>query len=494
MGIHDDITRSPTGEPPPVRVPVHMAPTAELRTDFGEYELLEELGRGGMGIVYKARQTDLDRLVAIKVILTGRLATSEQVQRFQDEARAAARVRHPNVVHIYKAGEVRGNHFFAMEFIAGRSLADVLHAGPLAFETIAELLATVARAVDHLHAEGIIHRDLKPSNILLDKQGRPFVTDFGLAMMISPSDPADQPVAVDGTPNYMAPEQAAGHGALIGPTTDVYCLGAVLFHLLTNRPPFQADSAMDTLVQVLENEPPRPRQLNAQIPPELETICLRAIAKKPAARYPSAAAMADDLERYLHGEELIAQPPGLWRRCQSWARRQPALAARLAGLIVCLGIAQVRYQLAHSASLAVHLRVMSALVLWCVVSILCQRWLVRHRWAEPARWTWAGMDVLFLALLLHLLEAWFSPLVGGFPVLIAIAGLWLRPRLVWFVTALATLAYAGLIADGVGHGRPVLSPHWHVVFVCLLMVLGAVAAYQARRIRQLSRHYRRQPG
>lgn len=320
------------------------------------------------------------------------------------------------------------------------------------------------------------------------------MTDFGLAMMVSPTGAAEESIAVAGTPNYMAPEQAAGQGALIGPVTDVYCLGAVLYHLLTNRPPFQADSAMDTLVQVLENEPSRPRQLNPQIPPELETICLRAIAKKPAERYATAAALADDLDRYLHGEELAAQPPGLWRRCRSWARRQPALAARLAGLTTCLLIAQVRYQLAHSVTLAVHLQVMSVLALWCVVSFICQQLLARDRWTEFARWAWAGLDVLFMALLLHLLEAWFSPLVVGFPVLITMAGLWLRARLVWFVTTLATLAYVALIADGARHGETLPSPHWHLVFACLLVVLGAVVAFQAQRIRQLSRHYRQHAG
>ena len=490
MATQDDKTRSYTGPAPVASGISPEAPAQE--TQFGEYELLEELGRGGMGVVYKARQADLDRLVAVKVILTGRLATPQQVQRFHEEARAAARVSHPNVVHIYKAGEVRGNHFFAMEYIAGRSLADVLAGGPLAFETIAELLVAVARAVDHLHAQGIIHRDLKPSNILLDAQSRPYVTDFGLAMMVSPTGTADESVAVAGTPNYMAPEQAAGRGALIGPCTDVYCLGAVLYHLLTNRPPFEASTTMDTLVQVMESDPPRPSALNPRIPPELELICLRCLSKQPHERYRSAAALADDLEHYLNGEALETQPPGLWLRCRSWARRQPGLAARLIGLGACAVISQGRYMLAHSAPLDLHVRIMGILALWAAASVLCQHWLTRGRCAEPARWTWAGLDVVFLAGLLHLLQAWISPLVAGFPVLIAMAGLWLRPRLVWFVTALAALAYIALIIDAAHNGVTQSSPHWHLVFVIFLLVLGGVVAFQAHRIRRLSRYYRRQ--
>jgi len=465
--------------------------TDTLGTDFGNYELLEEIGRGGMGIVYKARQKDLDRIVAVKVILAGRLATTEQVQRFRNEARAAAQVQHPGIVHIYEAGEVRGNHYFVMEYIAGSSLADVASTAPLDVETSAELISAVARAVDHLHSHSIVHRDLKPSNILLDKQRRPYVTDFGLAMMMERLGDPGQPAAVAGTPNYMAPEQAAGAIAQIGPRTDVYCLGSVLYHLLTGRPPFKADSAMDTLLRVMEAEPPLLHRLNPSIPAELETICLRCLEKQPKKRYPSAGALADDLDRFLRGEAVEAQPPGFWHRVRSWSRRQPACAARVVGLAVCALIAQLRYQLVSSATLAVHLGVMSVLAAWFAGSMACQWMLGREQCAERGRWIWATIEVVLLTVLLRVLDALISPLVAGYAVLIAVAGLWLRERLVWAVTAASVFGYVLLVADAWQRGVPFSSPHWHLVFIAVLIVLGAVVAHQVHRFQRLSRYYRR---
>lgn len=462
-----------------------------LATDFGNYELLEELGRGGMGIVYKARQKDLDRLVAVKVILAGRLATAEQVRRFRDEARAAAKVQHPGIVHIYEAGEVRGNHYFVMEYVAGSSLADIASAAPLDVETSAEMISAVARAVDHLHAHDIVHRDLKPSNILLDKQHRPYVTDFGLAMMTERLGDPSQAGTVAGTPNYMAPEQAAGAVAHIGPRTDVYCLGSVLYHLLTGRPPFKANTAMETLVRVMENEPPLPHRLNPAIPAELEMICLRCLEKKPKKRYATAGALADDLDRFLRGEAVEAQPPGLWHRLRSWSRRQPACAARVAGLAFCAVIAQARYQLAPHASLPVHLGVMSVLAVWLAGSMACQWMLGREQHAERGRWIWATMEVVFLTVLLRILDALISPLVASYAVLIAVAGLWLRERLVWVVTAASVFGYGLLVADAGQRRVPFSTPHWHLIFVVVLIVLGAVVALQVHRFQRLSRYYRR---
>ncbi|HXI84926.1 MAG TPA: serine/threonine-protein kinase [Verrucomicrobiae bacterium] len=460
----------------------------QLHTDFGNYELLEELGRGAMGVVYKARQRDLDRLVAIKVILAGRLATPQQVQRFRDEARAAAKLQHANVVRVYDAGEVRGNHFFAMEYIVGRSLADVMQTRRLTFEEIAELISAVARAIDHLHSQGILHRDLKPSNIIIDEQERPFVTDFGLAMLLDRNDKSGMPLTVAGTPNYMAPEQAAG--TLVSPRTDVFGLGAVLYHLMANRPPFEAASTVDTLVQVMEGEPPRPRQLNAQIPAELETICLRCLEKRPEQRYASAAALADDLDRFLRGEAVESRPLGLVHQLQSWARRQPALVARLSGLAACAVIAQINYHVFHDELLPQQKNVLITLAVWGVVSIFCQWLLEKERWNHYARLMWAAADVLLMTTLIRILGAANSALVAGYALAITGAGLWLREQIVWLVTLTSVVGYAVLVADGYLHYQVMPPPHWHFVFLTLLVVLGWVVAYQVRRIRKLSRHYR----
>ena len=444
-----------------------------------------------MGVVYKARQKDLDRLVAIKVILTARIASPQQVERFRAEARAAAKLQHPNCVHIYEAGEVRGSHYFAMEYIAGRSLADAMQSRQWEFEEIAELISKVARAVEHLHAQGILHRDLKPSNILLDKQEQPFVTDFGLAMMLERETDLDKRIGIAGTPNYMAPEQAGGVAAFIGPRTDVYGLGAVLFHLLTNQPPFGAGTTMDTLVQVMEGEPPRPRSLRPLIPAELETICLHCLERHPDDRYRSAAALADDLDRYLRGEAVEARPGGLFHSLKSWARRQPALVSRLAGFAACFMIAELNFHFAGEPVVQ-HQQILITLALWSAASVFCQWCLGKERWAESARWAWAAIDVILLTMLLRILGAVNSALVTGYAVAIAGAGLWFRERLVWLVTGTSAVGYAVIVADGYLHDLPMPSPHWHLVLIALLLVLGWVVAHQVHRIRRLSRYYKRE--
>jgi WD40 repeat protein/tRNA A-37 threonylcarbamoyl transferase component Bud32 len=314
----------------------------------GDYELLEQIGQGGMGVIYKARQLSLQRLVAVKMIRPDRLATAADVLRFRSEAEAAADLDHPNIAPIYEVGEHEGAHYFSMKLIGGGSLAEHLPRLRSDPQAGVDLMATVARAVHHAHQRGLLHRDLKPANILLDEQGRPYVTDFGLAKRLGSKlgeASLTQQGMIVGTPSYMAPEQADAAGG-VSTAADVYSLGAILYELLTGRPPFRADTPLDTLVQLREREPASPRSLNRRVNRDLETVCLKCLNKQPHQRYPSATALADDLGRWLTGEPIQARPAGRCERAVKWARRRPALAA-LIGLLVFVflaGFAGVSWQ------------------------------------------------------------------------------------------------------------------------------------------------------
>jgi hypothetical protein len=304
-----------------------LSPGSRVRY-FGDYEIFEPIARGGMGVVYRARQISLDRPVALKMILAGQLASAEDVERFRHEARAAANLDHPHIVPIYEVGEHEGQHYFSMKLIDGSSLAQRADGPAKDLKVAATLMAKVARAVHHAHHHGILHRDLKPGNILLDARGEPYVADFGLAKRVDGAGPHTRTGAIVGTASYMAPEQARSEKSLTM-ETDVYGLGAVFYELLTGRPPFRAETDLDTLLQVLEREPARPRILNPRLDRDLETICLMCLEKVPGKRYPSALALADDLERWLAGEPIQARSTGIGTHARKWARRLLALAGFL---------------------------------------------------------------------------------------------------------------------------------------------------------------------
>jgi serine/threonine-protein kinase len=286
-------------------------PADDLPRRAGDYELLAELGRGGMGVVYQARQVSLDRMVALKMLLRGGMATEDDIARFRAEAEAVARIDHPNIVPIYEVGELDGQPYFSMKFVAGTTLSARLADGPLSAREAAALLAPICRAVHFAHQQGVLHRDLKPSNILIDLEGRPHVTDFGLAKRIAADATLTNTGAILGTPSYMAPEQAAGNRGEIGPASDVYSLGTILYAMLTGHPPFQAASPVDTVLLVLEQDPLPPRLVNAAADRDLEMIALMALQKPPELRYRSAAAMAEDLDAYLAGEPIAARSGGI---------------------------------------------------------------------------------------------------------------------------------------------------------------------------------------
>jgi tetratricopeptide (TPR) repeat protein/tRNA A-37 threonylcarbamoyl transferase component Bud32 len=300
---------------------------------FGDYELLEELARGGMGIVYKARHLTLNRVVALKMIRSAHLATEKELQRFRAEAEAAASLDHQHIVPVYEVGERDGQHFFSMKLIEGGSLASRMSDVAKDQKTAVRLLATVALAVHHAHQRGILHRDLKPSNILIDEQGRPYISDFGLAKRFEYDSNLTLSAAVIGTPSYMAPEVAAGGARQVTVAADVYGLGAILYEIITGHPPFQADTRLETLRQVQEQQP---SLANSKVSRDLETICLKCLSKDPQQRYGSAQTLAEDLERWLAGEPIRARRTSLAGRLWRWSRRRPAIAALLGVIFLAL--------------------------------------------------------------------------------------------------------------------------------------------------------------
>jgi tetratricopeptide (TPR) repeat protein len=354
-----------TPEAPTLLPRATSIPGAAHLPEVPGYEILGELGRGGMGVVYKARHIALDRLVALKMVLSGEFAGEQERARFRTEALAVARLQHPNVVQVFEVGEHQGHPYLALQYVEGGSLADRLRSGPQPPREAAELVERLARAVQAAHDKGVIHRDLKPANVLLAADGTPRIADFGLAKRLDAQSTATQTGAIVGTPAYMAPEQAGGKSSAVGLAVDVWALGAVLYECLTGRPPFLGSTPTDILLRVLSDEPAPPRQLNPAVPRDLETIALKCLRKEPAKRYATAGDLADDLRRFLRDEPIRARPLSLTERL--WRRRRRLLAAGLALLVLLvvatqglLGWRQQRRDRAYGEALAQGLRHLEA--------------------------------------------------------------------------------------------------------------------------------------
>ena len=323
-------------EPMPRRS--HGAPQVKMLGDFGDYELLGEIGRGGQGVVYRAHQKSLNRTVALKVIGLGPWATEAHLKRFRREAEAAANLDHPFIVPIHEVGDRDGCCYFSMNFIEGGQLDEVVRRAPMSIRQVAELIAKLARTVHYAHEHGILHRDIKPGNVLLDTKGEPHLTDFGLARLVEAESTVTRTLDVMGTPSYMAPEQAAGNNGAVSKATDVYGLGAVFYELLTGHPPFAGGTTFETVRMVLDTEPRQPRLWNRKISRDLSTVCLKCLEKDPKRRYSSALALAEDLEHWLKHEPIRAKRSGFFTCARKWVRRKPAIAVLSAALVALAAV------------------------------------------------------------------------------------------------------------------------------------------------------------
>ncbi|MHB0958659.1 MAG: serine/threonine-protein kinase [Pirellulaceae bacterium] len=446
------------------------------------YQLIQEIARGGMGVVFKAHDTKLQRTVAVKMILDRNLASSEAVQRFYAEAEMAASLNHPGIVPIYDVGSHAGHHYYAMAFVEGPTLSAELRRRRFGMEEAAQLVLDLARAVSCAHDHGVVHRDLKPGNVLLPPTGPPQITDFGLAKRTDRAEPLTLAGQVLGTPGYMAPEQAAGDVGQSGPAVDIYALGAILYHLITGHPPFR--TAMEALVCVLEQDPVPPRSMNRQVPRDLNVICMKCLNKNSSDRYGSARELADDLQRFLHGDLIHAKPPSVRRRALRWARHRPRLAAVL--------VTMVAFYVYHLVCLAMgnegsggrfHTLATLTVAVVCAYAWMFQSLMMRPRAHPFLLYGWVTTDVVVLTLFLMLpADGATSPLVVIYLCMVASAALSFDHRMVWLVTAACVVSYAiVVITSPLLHPLVPSVPIRHTIPVAISIVaIGLVQYYVLR--------------
>lgn len=459
---------------------------AEFPLRFGPYDLLEEINRGGMGIVYKAIHRDMNRTVALKVLRAGEMATDEEVRRFRTEVLASTALSHPNIIPTFEAGQLHGLFFLTMAFIEGKDLQSQLKQLRSDPERTAKLILKITEAVGHAHQQNIIHRDIKPSNILIDSCGEPFLADFGLAHRMRENDGLTATGQILGTPAYMPPEQASGRAKKLTTSVDIYALGAVLYATVTGQPPFSGPTPFDVLIQVIDRQPPRPRQVNRQCPRPLELICLKAMAKQPEERYATAADLASDLRKFLRGEVISFPSPTISQRAITWWRREPILVSHLCALGSIVVIVTASYLFGTGASTPNRFWIkLPLLVAWILACIGFQRVSRYYRYRNWVHLTWAATDLVIYTVLMINANPPRGLLMVGYPMMIAASGLFYRVRFVVFMTItcnLAMLLLVSLVDDPIKQRLDYLA-----IYFIGITILGLCVMTMIRRIRGLSR-------
>ncbi len=482
---------------PPDTVRPATVPTTRY---LGNYELVEELGRGSMGVVFKARQKTPDRFVALKTIRAGRLASEADVKRFVNESQAAAKLDHDGIVPVYEVGCENGAHYYSMQFIEGTNFESLIKDGSKTREELVELFTDVCDAVGHCHENGIIHRDLKPSNILIDARGRPKVADFGLARNLQDQSSLTATGDVMGTPGYMPPEQALGDPSAARPTADVYSLGAILYHILTGRPPILArDVNLAGAIQLVrDHEVVAPKFFDRKIARNLDTICSKCLEKDPSKRYRNAVELAADLRAHLDGEPIQARGLNGYRRIVRWARQQPGLAAAWAAIGLIFGWHVLNYYFieASSPTRYLHLAACTIAMVWAFGAWCFQRALMFFGGRSLILFAWATMDVLLLAALMAIpeMDGAKSYLTFLFFPIVAVASLRMRIDLVVFVTVISVVTYwFHVIRNNVSEQLTDIPPSGAIMFSLSLVTLGMVQYFSLRRSRFAIESFTKRP-
>lgn len=433
-------------------------------SDWDAYEILDEVDRGGMGIVYRARHKELNRIVALKTIRSGEFANGNEIARFRREAQIAAQLVHPGIVPIYEIGERNNLIYYTMAFVEGCPLLELARSPTLSIAAKVQLVYQLTQALQYAHGQGVAHRDIKPSNILIDRHGSPILIDFGLAKSTHAESDLTQTGAMLGTPSYMAPEQIQYHHDHDLRLSDIYSLGAVFYYLLVGRPPFVGPTNFDIMLQLKDRQPVRPSRLNRQVDRELDTICLRAMEKIPSERYTTAAEFGQDLERWINGSAVSSPTKSPWIRWIRWWKQEPGLVSHAVAICVVILVVLMSHLLGYSLA---HLPTqLTVLLTWLLICFPLQRWILQSKDTTVPAILWGLIDLFCVSWLIATAGPPRSLLLVAYPLMITASALFYRTRFVILMTTACILAF--LVLTGLIEDPSFERASFRILFVCFL--------------------------